>query len=33
LNAPLKQRLLESDSAALALRVLAALVKTEQDDA
>jgi len=33
LPAPLKQRLLESDSAALALRVLAALVKTEQDDA
>jgi Lon protease-like protein len=30
---PLKQRLLESDSAALALRVLAALVKTEQNDA
>ena len=33
LPAPLKQRLLESDSAALALRVLAALVKTKQNDA
>ena len=33
LPSPLKQRLLESDSAVLALRVLAALVKTEQHDA
>lgn len=33
LPAPLRQRLLESDSASLALQTLASLVKTEQHDA